>query len=699
LFDFFDIFSFVIIIRHVLSQCTDIFVFILLARDLNKLQTFSKNTEMTNNLNLLTTDDFFSSTDTNLDKDLVTLIDIYTNESVNYIKVTSWLDGTPIATNEPLYLDGIIYRKKATNVYYARELIFKGSPLNVKYFGAKGDGIQDDTPYFQKAIDFLTIKENVSAEVGVNRIGGKLYVPEGVYPITELIIKSNIRIEGANCYSTRFKPIGATGKYVFNTLGTTHEARMMYVTFENFTISPSNYYANEDTRSESGGINLSHGESIKLNNIIIMCLKGPALNQVENYDCNITDCTFKFCDSISFLSGQYDVTNAIHISGCRFEAINQIQIGDSFIQQREINFSTCKFEHAYININGAGSITFAACHFTSYDNNYAIIIKSVPTDPNLFIDSRGISLSSCSFLSPNGKGRGIKNDNGTNVSINGCTASFIEVFAYGGNFNISNCILFDCTIPEIAIDNSGSYLMLVSNSSIINTRFAHIIGNTNYTYPIRLYGKSQISNCVFEGFSHNVLSIENVNNRITFNRFNDNKENQIKVTGRDNVFLNNIGGSFFDYLSILNDNQITENHGVQIPIISSQKFGSMRYTKDTGELYINNGTSDIRIIDNELLKVDQRNITPLQGLNKPHTAILSRVGFNVSISGEVTLNAADAMTHIDIILPYKPFLSYIIDNNIFKFILDKTSNLARIEIGNITTTDTFSFIFDYQAGY
>jgi hypothetical protein len=654
---------------------------------------------MTNNLNLLTTDDFFSSTDTNLDKDLVTLIDIYTNESVNYKKVTSWLDGTPISTNEPLFLDGIIYRKKATGIYYAREVVFQGSALNVKWFGVKGDGVQDDTFCFQKAIDFLTTKENISAEFGTNRAGGKLYVPEGVYPITELIIKSNIRIEGANCYSTRFKPIGDTGNYVFNTMGTTNVARMMYVTFENFTISPSNFYANEDTRCESGGINLSCGESIKLNNIIMMCLKGPALNQVENYDCNITDCTFKFCDSISFLSGQYDVTNAIHISGCRFEAIKQIYIGDNFIQQREINFSTCKFEHAYININGASSITFAACHFTSYDNNYAIIIKSVPTAPNLFIDSRGISLSSCSFLSPSGKGRGIKNDNGVSVSINGCTASFIEVFAYGGNFNISNCILFDCTIPATAIDNNGSYLMLVSNSSIINNRFSHIIGNTNYTYPIRLVGNSQISNCVFEDFSHNVLSIEDYNNRITFNRFDYNKENQIKVTGSGNVFLNNISGSFFDYPNVLNGNQITENFGIQIPVISSQKFGSMRYTSDTKQLYINNGTSDVRIIDDELLKVDQRNITPLQGLSKPHTAILSRVGFNVSISGEITLTNADAMSHIDIILPYKPFLSYIIENNIFKFILDKTSNSARMEIGNITTTDTYSFIFDYQAGY
>lgn len=54
--------------------------------------------------------------------------------------------------------------------------------LNVKEFGAKGDGIQDDTKFIQAAI--LSCPEESS-----------VLIPKGTYLITSLFLKSNIRIE------------------------------------------------------------------------------------------------------------------------------------------------------------------------------------------------------------------------------------------------------------------------------------------------------------------------------------------------------------------------------------------------------------------------------------------------------------------------------------------------------------------------
>lgn len=54
--------------------------------------------------------------------------------------------------------------------------------LDVKDFGAKGDGIQDDTPFIQAAI--------LSCP-GESRV----LVPEGTYKITSLFLKSNLRLE------------------------------------------------------------------------------------------------------------------------------------------------------------------------------------------------------------------------------------------------------------------------------------------------------------------------------------------------------------------------------------------------------------------------------------------------------------------------------------------------------------------------
>lgn len=54
--------------------------------------------------------------------------------------------------------------------------------LNVKDFGAKGDGIQDDTPFIQAAILSCPWESRV-------------LIPEGTYKITSLFLKSNLRLE------------------------------------------------------------------------------------------------------------------------------------------------------------------------------------------------------------------------------------------------------------------------------------------------------------------------------------------------------------------------------------------------------------------------------------------------------------------------------------------------------------------------
>lgn len=135
---------------------------------------------MTNNLNLLTTDEFFSSMDSNLDMDLVTLIDIYTGESVNYLKVTFWLDGTAISTNETRLLDGVIYRKKLTGSYYAREVILQGASINIKWFGAQGNGNVDNAVVFNRISDFVFEQRKRNVPIS------SIFVPNGRFMTTAI---------------------------------------------------------------------------------------------------------------------------------------------------------------------------------------------------------------------------------------------------------------------------------------------------------------------------------------------------------------------------------------------------------------------------------------------------------------------------------------------------------------------------------
>lgn len=63
--------------------------------------------------------------------------------------------------------------------------IYKQTFINVKVLGAKGDNIQDDTPYIQQAIDLASLE------------GGTVFLPTGKYRITSpLMWKSGVSLKG-----------------------------------------------------------------------------------------------------------------------------------------------------------------------------------------------------------------------------------------------------------------------------------------------------------------------------------------------------------------------------------------------------------------------------------------------------------------------------------------------------------------------
>lgn len=127
---------------------------------------------------------------------LYNLIDNYTGETVSFSKVTTFADGTPMTDAK---CDGVIYRKLG-NEYFRRN--FTG-PVNVKWFGAKGDGVTDDTEAFDKA--FKT------------RI--KVYAPEGVYLLDHIIwsvdgLLNGPHFQGAGTSKTILKCSGNSDKFL-----------------------------------------------------------------------------------------------------------------------------------------------------------------------------------------------------------------------------------------------------------------------------------------------------------------------------------------------------------------------------------------------------------------------------------------------------------------------------------------------------
>lgn len=107
------------------------------------------------------------------------ILDSNTGEWFTYDKVTTWIDGsamTPEKCDRVIYIDPSSYPGE----YFRRR--YSGPP-NVRWFGAKGDGITNDTPAFQKAIDTFQIGGAVGN-------GTTIFIPPGKYLLANLIMKT-----------------------------------------------------------------------------------------------------------------------------------------------------------------------------------------------------------------------------------------------------------------------------------------------------------------------------------------------------------------------------------------------------------------------------------------------------------------------------------------------------------------------------
>ena len=116
-----------------------------------------------------------------LSQDRIELDDAFSKAKISYTKVNKSADGNVMNDS---FLDGVIYIKK-NDSYYKR--VYDGK-INVKWFGAVGDGKQDDSKAIQKAFN----------------IGESIYFPPGQYKFNA-VIKKHFEIEG-NGGNTYFLP-------------------------------------------------------------------------------------------------------------------------------------------------------------------------------------------------------------------------------------------------------------------------------------------------------------------------------------------------------------------------------------------------------------------------------------------------------------------------------------------------------------
>lgn len=162
-------------------------------------------------------------------------------------------------TNEDIEDNGLIH---FITDYLVAELLVKDDKINVKQFGAKGDGSTDVTTIIQSCVNNFS----------------KVYIPDGIYVISDtIVLPKNHKIEGESIDNTIIKGNG-NGKYIFQYMNS-YDYQSFNALINQMTLTRLN------ENNTPKGIDFSNG-SIKLTNLKIINITNP-IHATGQYKDNI----------------------------------------------------------------------------------------------------------------------------------------------------------------------------------------------------------------------------------------------------------------------------------------------------------------------------------------------------------------------------------------------------------------------------
>ena len=237
--------------------------------------------------------------------------------------------------------DGGSYHKLENNLF--AELVINNGEINVKQFGAYGDGSHDDTNIIQNVINFSQNNKRV-------------IIPNGIFVITNLTIPSKTYISGKSYKSTILKvKNGTTGNIISMTddvYGGNH------TTIANLQLNGENITCNTDS-----GIYIDIRQNdawIKLEDLVIKNITGDGINIAGGRECRFNNLQISRCTGWGFNSGGSD-------NEYLFITASGNQLGGIYSHSAASRYISCKcFANGVTNQNGfyvtsAIGQTFVAC--------------------------------------------------------------------------------------------------------------------------------------------------------------------------------------------------------------------------------------------------------------------------------------------------------------------------------------------------
>lgn len=347
-------------------------------------------------------------------------------------------------------------------------------------FGAKGDGVTDDTEAIQKALAFNNV--NISK----------------TYLITEnLVLHSNLKIFGGGTI---------TKKVEFND---------SYLNHCIFSCTDSNNIDinNIVLMSNSLGISVHGCSNVNITNLIINSKKYSILisDSEKNESNGITISNIKLENDVTIIS-----SDGIHVNGgCSNIYIYNVYgtTGDDFIALNAIEGIRKTIKNVIIdNIKCSG---YAGVRIYGQLN---CVIENVSINNSYINSDNGIRLTNIvGFIEINFKAPTFKNIVFNNCIVN---SSIRNVFLsyINGSVTFNNCTFVATVNPNVGFFNSSINSLLIFNNCIFNTNSSAFIQDCVVGTPpenCNTYGNITLNNCdikkVFLCFGTNKKTI-NINN-------------------------------------------------------------------------------------------------------------------------------------------------------------------------------------------
>lgn len=405
------------------------------------------------------------------------------------------------------------------------ELIVENSIVNVKSFGAYGDGLNDDTTNIQLAIDYAKDKYSVFFPVGNYKITDtiniyknmNIYGVTGGYPWTENEDISQITCELETNKNAFYMVDNSANVYIHNLFFFSNSCKVNHVAneYNPYTLK----YVKNTTVENVNCLNLSNAKNGSVvENIGILGFSGTGIIGLTDSTINnvyITHCGIGIDSGVDLIVTNFRIqfceygiilANSTRLSQGRIEEISK----HGFYITKACYFAICK--NVLIDQCGyAGIGIFArleSCDFdihihrccSYYSGMTAVDIFNLSNivyqaSAKIYIDNSGTinNVKIKDFF-----GLTMKIDDDSNVTVK-------PLLLYGGDREIYGHNNIECNLDELVLSNNLSITSLTTSYNYITNNI--IKANTNNAY---LYIRTERQKELFALWKNNVYYVNNV---------------------------------------------------------------------------------------------------------------------------------------------------------------------------------------------